>query len=156
MAKLKKRIKWGFSVVDMILLVLVAALVVSLLFGDQLRAFLSASDNVQIEYTFLVGNVTEEAKNNPKKGEKILHSERRIPLGEIVNITQAEKEYQSVSDPEEKTSVLTYTCSARVSAQKGERGYEVEGIFIKPGAQFSVETETASFSMVVTMVKEPE
>lgn len=156
MVKRKIKIKWGFSVVDMILLVLAAALVVSVVFGDQIRSFLSAEERIEIEYTFLVQNVTEEAKNNPKIGEQILHSERQILLGEIVNITEAQKEYQSVSDPEEKTFVLTYTCSARVLAAKTERGFEVNGIFIKPGSQFTVETETASFSLVVTMVKAPE
>jgi hypothetical protein len=140
----------------MILLVLAAALVISVLFRDQIRSFLSAGEKIQIEYTFLVEHVTEEAKNDPKKGEKLRLLERQIPLGEIVNIAESKKEYQSVLDPEEKTSVLTYTCSARVSAQKEERGYEVEGVFIKPGSQFAVETETASFTMVITMVKEPE
>lgn len=156
MAKRNKRIKWGFSVVDMILLVLCAALVVSVLFREQIRSFLSAEEKIQIEYTFLVENVSEAAENDPKKGEELFLSEKQISLGKIVNITETEKEYQSVSDPEEKTSVLTYTCSAGVLAQKGERGYEVQGVFIKPGAQFTVETETASFSMVVTMVKAPE
>ena len=152
----KVQTKWGFSVVDMILLVLAAALLFSVVFRDQIRSFLSAQEKVQIEYTFLVENVTEEAKNNPKKGENLVLSEKQIVLGEIVGITETKKEYQSVSDPEEKTSVITYTCKANVFARSTERGYEVQGVFVKPGAEFAVETETASFSMVVTMVKAPE
>lgn len=140
----------------MILLVLAAALLISVLFRDQLRSFLSAQEKIQIEYTFLVENVTEEAKNNPKKGEKLILSEKQISLGEITSIAETRKEYQSVSDPEEKTSVLTYTCKATLLARSTDRGYEVQGTYVKPGAEFAVETETASFSMVVTMVKAPE
>ncbi len=156
MKQAKMKIKWGFSVVDMILLVLAISCVVSVLFRDQIRSFLSADEKAEIEYTFLVGNVSEEAKNEPKTGEELILSEKRIPLGEIIKITESKKEYQSVSDPEEKTSILTLTCSARVLARAVDRGYEVEGVFIKPGAEFTVETETASFSMVVTMVKVAE
>lgn len=151
--KTKETVKFGFSVIDMILIVLVAACILSSVFGAQIRAFLGNEESVEIEYTFLVENVSDEARNYPAEGEKLLKAEDLSSLGFLVQITETEKNYQSVSDPEDKLDVITLTCKARAVANDTDEGYVLSGERIKPGAELSVQTESATFTMVVTMVK---
>lgn len=153
MTKLKKREKVGFSVIDAILLVLAAVCILSSVFRTQIRDFLSNEEGVQIEYTFLVENVSEGAKNRPSVGEEIVLSKDLSSLGVLVQVAETSKIYQSQDDPQEKLEVTTLTCRARATVSETEKGYLLEGKSLKPGAEFSVQTESASFTMVVTMVK---
>lgn len=143
----------GFSVIDIILLLLVAVCILTAVFRTQLHHFLGREEQVQVEYTFLVRNASEDAKNYPKEGEEIYLSDSSQPLGVIGQITRTEKKYQEVEDPEDTLKVVSLTCQASVKAYSGETGYSVGNTKIKPGAQLSVYTDSASFTMTVTMVK---
>ncbi len=147
----KKKI--GFSVLDMVLLVLVAVCILSTVFHDQIRVFLGAGEEETVEITFLVENVTKEARNHPVSGEEIVLADTKIPLGILVSVSETKGVYASVSDPDNTIEVMTLTCKLQASASSEENGYRVAGTSIKPGVTLSVETPSASFVMVVTMVK---
>ena len=150
--KKNKRVS-GFSVIDIILLILVAVCILTAVFRTQLHHFLGREEQVQAEYTFLVRNASDDAKNYPKEGEEIFLSDSSQSLGTISQIIPAEKKYQGVEDPEDTLKIVSLTCQASVKAYGSQQGYSVGDVRIKPGAEFSVYTKSASFTMVVTMVK---
>lgn len=153
MTRSDKKSRIGFSVLDMILLVLLAVSILSTAFQEQIRTFLSGEEGVEIEYTFLIENASEDAKNVPREGETLILSEDGTELGQIVQITESHTTYFGQDDPEDQIRIKTLTCKARVVVKEGQRGFLLEGRSMKPGAQFSVTTESAGFTMVVTMVK---
>ncbi len=143
----------GFSVLDGILALLIVACILSTVFHTQIQNFFGNEKKEEIEYTFIIEKVSEEAKNYPSQGEEIFLSEDLTSLGYLVKIAKAEKSYQSKSDPEDTMKVTNLTCQGRVSAERTEMGYVVADQSLKPGATFSAQTESATFTMVVTMVK---
>ena len=149
----KKKSKIGFSVLDVLLLVLAAVCVLSFVFRD----FLSGDEGVEIEYTFLIQNASEQARNCPEKGEELFYSKDLSSLGVLTRVASAEKEYHDRIDEEEEETetikIKTLTCSATTTAKMTERGYVVGNTVIKPGAELQVETENDSFVMIVTMVR---
>lgn len=153
----KKKSKIGFSVLDVLLLVLAAVCVLSFVFRDQIRGFLSGDEGVEIEYTFLIQNASEQARNCPEKGEELFYSKDLSSLGVLTRVASAEKEYHDRIDEEEEETetikIKTLTCSATTTAKMTERGYVVGNTVIKPGAELQVETENDSFVMIVTMVR---
>lgn len=151
-SKNKKR-RIGFSVVDLVLLTLAVACVLSVVFQDQLRAFLGEEEKTEIEYTFLIENVTDEARNHAVAGEEVILADEKIPFGIISSVSENLSVYQSLDNEDDKVEILTLTCKAKVQATKTETGYYVSSTAVKPGAEISVETESASFVMIVTMVK---
>lgn len=151
-----KKSKIGFSVIDLVLLTLAVACVLSVVFRDQLRSFLGEEEKTEIEYTFLIENVTEEAKNHPVAGEEVILAAEKIPFGTITSVSENLSVYQSLDNEDDKVEILTLTCKAKVRATKTENGYYVSSAAVKPGAEISVETESASFVMIVTMVKSME
>ncbi len=148
--KNKKR-KLGFSVLDGILLVLFAFCILSTVFYTQIQNFFGSEKKEEIEYTFLVESVSDHAKNYPREGEEIFCTDGSVSLGKIVKISEAEKNYFNKADPEDEMKVINLTCQGRVLAEKEDFGYAVGEKRIKPGATFSVQTESATFVMVVTM-----
>ncbi len=148
-----KKSKFGFSVVDLILLTLAVACVLSVVFQNQIRAFLGEEEKVELEYTFLIENVTEEAKNHPVAGEELLLADERISFGSITSITENRSVYQSLDNADDTVEILTLTCKAKVRATKTEAGYYVSSTAVKAGAEISAETDSASFMMILTMVK---
>lgn len=153
--KIKKR-KIGFSVVDLILLILAVSCVLSVVFQDQLRSFFGEEEKVELEYTFLIENVTEAARNHPVAGEEVILADQKMPFGSVTSVTENRSVYQSLDNEDDKVEILTLTCKAKVQATKTDAGYFVSSTAVKPGAQISVETESASFVMIVTMVKPVE
>lgn len=156
MTRAVKKRKIGFSVIDLVLLILAVACVVSAVFQDQLRSFLGEEEKVEVEYTFLIENVTEAAKNHPVAGEEVTLAEEKLPFGRIRSVTENRSVYQSLDNEDDKVEILTLTCKAAVQATQTEAGYFISSTALKPGAQISVETESASFVMIVTMVKPVE
>lgn len=152
----KRKSKIGFSVLDVFLILLVAVCILSFVFRDQIRGFLSGEEGVKIEYTFLIQNVDEKSRNYPKVGEELFHSEDLAAMGILRQASEAEKEYQDASDPEHGVKIKTLTCRAEATAKLTERGYVVGNAVIKPGSELAVETETAGFTIIVTMVKSVE
>lgn len=144
---------------DVFLLLLTAVCILSFVFRDQIRGFLSGEEGVRIEYTFLIQNADEKARNYPKVGEELFHSKDLASLGILNQISETEKEYRDTQDdPDSQASVKvkTLTCRAETTAKLSERGYVVGNTVIKPGAELAAETETASFTIIVTMVKSVE
>ena len=152
----KRKSKIGFSVLDVFLLLLAAVCILSFVFRDQIRGFLSGEEGVKIEYTFLIQNVDEKARNYPKVGEEVFHSKDLSSLGILNHTSETAKEYQDAQDSEDAVKIKTLTCRAEATARLSERGYVVGDAVIKPGAELVAETETASFTMIVTMVKSVE
>ena len=150
--KQKKR-KIGFSVLDLILLSLVGTLIVSVVFQNQIRSFLGEEEKVSLEYTFLIENVTKEAKNHPVAGEEVILADEKLPFGEITSVTENLSVYQNLENEDDTVEILTLTCKATVRATETEAGYFVSSTAVKAGAEISVETESASFVMIITMVK---
>ena len=149
----KRRI--GFSVVDIALLVLIAACILTAVFQNQIRNFFQQEGAVTVKLTFLIENVTEKANNYPTAGEKLYLSESKVFFGELVSVSEQNKTvYQSTENPEESIEVLTLRCEMTTRANPGENGYTAAGVTLKQGASFSVETESASFVMVVIMKPE--
>jgi len=151
--KKKKRTKAGFFVLDFVLILLVASCVVSAVFQTQLRAFFGEEKKPQIEITFLVENVTEEARNRPLVGEMLAEAENGAFLGSITSVFENESIFANSEDPEEQIRILTLTCKALCTATETEKGYEVNGVSLKAGNRIPVETRQASFEMIITMVK---
>ncbi len=144
---------------DVFLILLTAVCILSFVFRDQIRGFLSGEEGVRIEYTFLIQNADEKARNYPKVGEELFHSKDLASLGILNQISETEKEYRDTQDdPDSQASVKvkTLTCKAETTAKLSERGYVVGNTVIKPGAELTAETETASFTIIVTMVKSVE
>jgi len=154
MNRRKKRI--GFSVLDMVLILLVLACILSSVFQDQIRSFLGEEIGPRVEYTFLIQNVTKEAKNHPLIGEEILLSDSGESIGTLLSVESKKNVFQSQDNPDDQVEILTLTCKASAVVEERENGYEIGGILIKPGAELSVETLSASFVMVITMVKTVE
>ena len=148
--KNKKR-KLGFSVLDGILLVLFAFCILSTVFYTQIQNFFGSEKKEEIEYTFLIESVSDFAKNYPKEGEEIFCSEDFVSLGKIIKISETKKSYLNKADSEDEIKVVNLTCQGRVMAEKTDLGYAVGEKRIKPGATFSVQTDSATFVMVVTM-----
>lgn len=141
---------------DVFLLLLAAVCILSFVFRDQIRGFLSGEEGVRIEYTFLIQNADEKARNYPKVGEELLHSKDLASMGVLEHVSETEKEYRDSQDDRDTVKVKTLTCRAEATARLSERGYVVGDAVIKPGAELTAETETASFTMIVTMVKSVE
>ena len=153
---MKEKKKIGFSVLDIVLMVLVAACVLSTVFQEQIRTFLGERVEVSAEVTFLVEHVTDGARNHPVSGEEVFLAENGISLGKLVSVSENKSVYESLSDMEETIEVSTLTCKMLSVATEEENGYHVSGTVVKPGTELSVETESASFVMIVTMVKSAE
>ncbi|MBR5295524.1 MAG: hypothetical protein IKU24_02920 [Clostridia bacterium] len=149
----RKKVKFGFSILDGILIVLAVFCILSTVFQTQIRTFFSNDKREEVEYTFLIENASYKGRNYPMEGEEIFLSEDLSSLGRLKNIGEIEKVYQSETDSEDKIKVISLTCQGRVFAEKTEMGYLVGEKKLKPGAMFSVQTESASFTMVITMVK---
>ncbi|MBR2616126.1 MAG: DUF4330 family protein [Clostridia bacterium] len=143
----------GFSVLDLVLVVLVAACILSTVFQDQIRGFLGTDSGENVEVTFLVEKVTEEARNHPEAGETVLLGENGAPLGTIRSVSEMKSVYASILNSEDEMEVLTLTCKMEAKATETELGYEIAGVTVKPGATFAVQTPSASFVMLVTVVK---
>ncbi|MBQ3076052.1 MAG: DUF4330 family protein [Clostridia bacterium] len=152
----KRRSKIGFSVLDMFLLLLAAVCVLSFVFRDQLRVFLSGDEGVKIEYTFLIQNASEKSRNCPSVGEELLLSKDLSSMGVLTQVTQMEKEYHGSDDEGDVVKIKTLTCNATATARLSDRGYVLGNAVVKPGAELIAETENASFTMIVTMVKNVE
>ena len=152
----KKNSIIGFSVLDLFLVLLAAVCILSFVFRDQIRGFLGGEEGVRIEYTFLIQNVSEKARNLPKAGEELFCVKDQASLGVLTKMSEAEKEYHGSEDEEDVIFVKTLTCSAEATARLSERGYVLGSSVIKPGAEITVETEEASFTMVITMVQSVE
>lgn len=152
----KKQSKIGFSVLDVFLILLAAVSVLSFVFRDQIRGFLSGDEGVEIEYTFLIQNVSEKARNYPVEGEELFHSADQASMGILTKVAETEKEYRDAEDEEDVVRIKTLTCNAAATARLTERGYVLGNAVVKPGAELMVETEQASFTMVVTMVRSVE
>lgn len=141
---------------DVFLILLAAVCILSFVFRDQIRGFLSGEEGVRIEYTFLIQNADEKARNYPKVGEELFHSGDLASMGILKQTSEAEKEYRDADDAEFSVKIKTLTCRAEATAKLSERGYVVGNAVIKPGAEIAVETESASFTMIVTMVQGTE
>ncbi len=152
---MKKR-KIGFSVLDMVLLVLVAMCILSSVFQEQIRSFLGNHKEEMAEITFLVENVTTTAKNHPLAGEEVVLADTHTTIGTLSSVTENKSIYENVSNPDDTLEILTLTCKVTCEVEKTESGYQLDGISIKPGATLSVETPTATFVMLITMVKTVE
>ncbi len=152
----KKESKIGFSVLDLFLILLTVVCILSFVFRDQIRGFLSGEEGVKIQYTFLIQNAGEKTRNYPKVGEELFQSGDLSSLGVLTHISEAEKEYRGSEDETDVILVKTLTCRAEATARLSDRGYVLGGTVIKPGAEIMVETEEASFAMVVTMVQSVE
>lgn len=148
-----KKKKIGFSVLDVALLVLVAVCVLSTVFQKQIHRFLGQEEKESVEVTFLVENVTEAARNHPRSGEVVSLAENFAELGTLTSVTENKSVYESLSEPGETIEVMTLTCKLSALTVETENGYRFEDVYLKPGAQLSVQTPTASFVMIVTMVK---
>lgn len=148
-----KKSKIGFSVIDLVLLTLAVSCVLSVVFQDQLRSFLGEEEKTEVEYTFLIENVTDAARNHPVAGEEVILADEKISFGAIHSVSENLSVYQSLDNEDDKVEILTLTCKARVQATKKENGYYVSSTAVKPGAEISVETKSSSFVMIVTMVK---
>ena len=155
---MNKKLKIGFSVLDVFLIVLAAVCALSFVFRDQVRGFLSGEEGVEIEYTFLVQNASEQARNIPAVGDQMYLSEDMSALGVLTQVAVSEKEYHGSCDEEDEDTIMikTLTCKASSKAKLGERGYVVGNTVIKQGAELKVETENASFTMIVMAISEKE
>ena len=148
-----QRKKIGFAVVDMILLVLAAACILSVVFQDQLQSFFGQDEGYEVEITFLVENVTQKGKNHPVAGEEILLTEADLVLGKIDSVSENKALYRNTLSPEDTLEIASLTCKAVATLSKDQAGYSLSGVSIKPGAHLSAHTSTASFVMMITMVK---
>ena len=146
----------GFSVLDIILLILATVCILSAVFRTQIHHFLGQEEQISVQYTFLIQNASKEARNYPEIGEEIRLSDTFRSIGVIRQITETKKEYQSLSDSEDTLNVVSLTCLADVKAYESETGFKVGETHIKPGAEFFVQTESGSFTMIITMVKAVE
>lgn len=151
-----KRNKIAFSVVDLILLILVLACFLSAVFQNQIRSFFGQEEGETVEVTFLIEHVTQKGKNHPVAGEKLVLTESQRALGTLLSVSESSDLYQSIRNPEEQISIRTLTCKVQTKAVSEDRGYFVGEVLLKPGAQFAAETPSASFVMMVTMVKPVE
>lgn len=149
----KRKSKIGFSVLDMFIILLAALCVLSFIFRDQIRGVLSGDEGVKIEYTFLIQNASEKARNCPTVGEKIYQSKDLSPLGVLMQVAEVEKEYRGSDDEQDVMKIRTLTCNAAATARFSDRGYVLGNAVIKPGAEILAETENASFTMIITMVR---
>ena len=148
--------KIGFAVVDMILLVLALSCVLSAVFQDQLRSFFGQEKGQEVEITFLVENVTQKGKNHPVAGEEILLTDTNMVLGTILSVTENKTLYQNTLSPDDTLEIASLTCKAVATLEEDEAGYTLSGVSIKPGAYLAAHTPTASFVMMITMVKPNE
>ena len=153
---MNRKKKIGFSVVDLILILLIAACVLTSVFGEQIRRFLGRETGTVVEYTFLIENVTEEAMNHPETGEMLVIASSGKSLGVLLSVEEKKSTFQNVENADDQVEILTLTCKASVHAEETEQGYRAGDVLIKPGATFSLETPTSSFAMVITMVKAVE
>ncbi len=141
----------GFSVIDLVILLLAVVCVVTALFREPIRRFLGESTAVEVEYTFVIRDVTDETISRPQVGETITLLESSLPIGEILSLEEKPREY--VNEEEGTITISTLTCRAQVSVTEKESGYFAGEVEIKPGVKLSAKTETASFQMTIVMLK---
>jgi len=150
----EKKRRFPFSVADLILILLVAACILSAIFAPRIRSFLGESDLCEAEVTFLVENVTAGGRNHPVAGET-LYLEGGVQLmGSILSVTEDSTLFESVENPDDRVTLSTLTCRAKMQLERTESGLSVGGVAIKNGSRMIVETETAGFEMTVINVKE--
>ena len=151
--KRKRKGDFALTVLDLVLTVLVAAAVLSTVFYDQIHAFLQEEDNLTLEYTFVVQNVTEASVNLPAEGEELYELESQVFLGLLVDLQETQHSYQNEDD---ELVVSTLTCKAAAEGVMKEDGVTVSGLKIKPGMEYTVKTASASFKMTIITVKTVE
>ena len=149
--KQMKKSRIGLTVLDLILVVLIAAAVLSTVFYDQIRSFLKEEEIVKVTYTFLVENVTDSAVNLPSKGETLYEKDTQSPLGVLTELSETQRTYDN--DAGESTVVLsTLTCKAQAEAIRENGSLYVSGLKVKKGVSYTLTTETASFKMIIIAV----
>ncbi|MBP5289256.1 MAG: DUF4330 family protein [Clostridia bacterium] len=147
-----KKNRIGMTLLDLILVVLVAAAVLSTVFYDQIRSFLKEEEIARISYTFLVENVTDSAVNLPSKGEVLYEKETQSPLGTLTDLSETQRTYDN--DAGESTVVLsTLTCKAQAEAIRENGALYVSGLKVKKGVSYTLTTDTASFKMIIIAVE---
>ncbi len=145
--------RFGFSVMDLILLILIIACVVAGVFQEQLHSFFGEEEKVQVEYTFLIENVTAQSMNHPTAGDVMLHNNTREEMGVLLQVDEKKTTYQNIDRMDQQLEILTLTCKASASAKETKTGYVIGGVAVKPGAEIPIRTDRATFLIVVTMVK---
>lgn len=151
--KREKKSRVGLTVLDLTLAVLIVAAVLSTAFYDQIHSFLKEEEMVQVNYTFLVENVTDAAVNLPSKGETLYEQESQSPLGTLTDLK--ETRYTYAGEGEELT-MSTLTCKAQAEALSDGGALYVSGVKIKKGESLTVTTATASFKMIIIAVETVE
>ena len=149
----KKRNLFGFSVLDALLLILIAVCILSAVFQNQIRAFFSEEPVQTIEYTFVIENVTEKSRNRPQIGEELTDADNFSTLGVLQSAEEKDSVFVSESNPDDTVVITTLTCRAVAEAVETDAGWRVSGTFLRPGTSLVVTTPSASFEMTVTMIK---
>ena len=152
----KPRFRIGFSVLDALLLILCVMCVISAVFQYQIHALLSEEPDRAIEYTFIIENVTDTARNRPQTGEELTCADNFAVLGTLQAIEEKQSEFVSRSNPDDAVEITTLTCRAAADAAETDAGWRVSGIYLRPGTRLFVTTPSASFEMTVTMIKETD
>lgn len=152
--KRMKKSRIGMTLLDLILVVLIAAAVLSTVFNDQIRTFLKEEEMEKISYTFLVENVSDVAVNLPSKGETLYEKDSQTPLGVLTDLSETQRTYDN--DAGESTVLSTLTCKAQAEALRENGTLYVSGLKVKKGVSYTLTTDTASFKMIIIAVETVE
>ena len=110
---------FGLTVVDLVLLILVLAAIGSTVFDRQIRSFLGEEQEITVEYTFVVQNVTAFSVNRPTAGEEVFELDSGLPLGKVDSVEEKSSIY---TNGVEEVEIATLTCRATAPALLGENG----------------------------------
>lgn len=149
--KKKRSNRIGFSIADFILIALLVSCALSFLFRTPIRDFLGEDKKVNIEYTFVIENVTDAAKNRPALNEQMTEAESRKTIGEIFEIREQSVVYTNESEGE--IEIFTLTCRAKAKALETGAGFGIDTVSLKPGAEITVQTDSARFRMTIISTK---
>lgn len=149
--KKKKANAVGFSIADFILIALLVSCALAFLFRTPIRDFLGEDKKVNIEYTFVIENVTEAAKNRPALNEQMTDAASLKTIGEIFEIREQSVVYSNES--EGKIEVFTLTCRAKARATETNAGFGIDMVSLKPGSEITVQTDSARFRMTIISTK---
>ncbi len=149
MADIKKKRK--FNIVDLVLVLTVAAIVVAVVFiGNKLlggeQAAASDADKVTIEYSIQFRKLPDSGTGNLTEGDVIRDANSKASMGQVTEIfyepyaeliyTESEGQgYGVMAEMEGYTNMLV---SVRGEATKDEGGYYLNGVKLLVGRQMDV------------------
>lgn len=156
MISTEKRI--NFNIIDVIIVLLLAALIAGVFFRENISELLSTEQGEQITYTFEIKQVDSDSLACLNQNTQLFERDSGNSLGKIISVYSTPSMVTEVAVDGsilqlEKRGYYDLTIKTIVDGFKSDTGFFADGdILIVPGKTYNINTETAVFIITILSV----